>query len=208
MLNVCIYGYLTKFLTHNVGVCGKIYYLYDYINHLIDKVMRYSFETKANKIYANKVASYAEEDAAKIIPTKFSLDVEIEEKEILNKSCTKGVKYSIAGELFDLIAYKLRRDTLLLASYIRLNIIYNGNYVEITEKDFMQFSGLQKNCFYNAIEDAINNKIIARTTRKSIYVVNHNMIFKGNLGEFIAKYKIKYPDGCKVDSNGKIILEH
>lgn len=68
MLNVCIYGYLTKFLTHNVGVCGKIYYLYDYINH--------------------------------------------------------------------------------------------------------------------------------------------NMIFKGNLGEFIAKYKIKYPDGCKVDSNGKIILEH
>ena len=77
MLNVCIYGYLTKFLTHNVGVCGKIYYLYDYINHLIDKVMRYSFETKANKIYANKVASYAEEDAAKIIPTKFSLDVEI-----------------------------------------------------------------------------------------------------------------------------------
>ena len=27
--------------------------------------MRYSFETKANKIYANKVASYAEEDAAK-----------------------------------------------------------------------------------------------------------------------------------------------
>lgn len=219
MLNVCIYGYLTKFLTHNVGVCGKIYYLYDYINHLIDKVMRYSFETKANKIYANKVASYAEEDAAKIIPTKFSLDIEIEEKEILNsivnnyqvyinKSCTKGIKYSIAGELFDLIAYKLRRDTLLLASFIRLNIIYNGNYVEITEKDFIQFSGLQKNCFYNAIEDAINNKIIARTTRKSIYVVNHNMIFKGNLGEFITKYKIKYPDGCKVDSNGKIILEH
>lgn len=219
MLNVCIYEYLTKFLTHNVGVCGKIYYLYDYINHLIDKVMRYSFETKANKIYANKVASYAEEDGAKIIPTKFSLDIEVEEKEILNsivnnyqvyinKSCTKGIKYSITGELFDLIAYKLRRDTLLLASYIRLNIIYNGNYVEITEKDFMQFSGLQKNCFYNAIGDAINNKIIARTTRKSIYVVNHNMIFKGNLGEFIAKYKIKYPDGCKVDSNGKIILEH
>ena len=77
MLNICIYGYLTKFLTHNVGVCRKIYYLYDYINHLIDKVMRYSFETKANKIYANKVASYAEEDAAKIIPTKFSLILDI-----------------------------------------------------------------------------------------------------------------------------------
>lgn len=33
------------------------YNQYDYINHLIDKVMRYSFETKANKIYANKVDS-------------------------------------------------------------------------------------------------------------------------------------------------------
>lgn len=180
--------------------------------------MRYNFETKANKVYANKVANQAEEDASKIVPTKFSLDVEVEEKEIfnsivnnyqlsINKTCTKGVKYSIAGELFDIIAPLLRRDTLLLASYIRINIAYNGNYVEITEKDFIGFSGLQKDCFYNAINDAIKNKIISKTTRKSIYVVNHNMIFKGNLSEFIVKYKIKYPNGCKVDSNGKIILE-
>ena len=67
---------------------------------------------------------------------------------------------------------------------------------------------LQKTSFYNAIADAIANKLIAKTTRKSIYVVNHNMIFKGNLGEFIAKYKIKYPNGAKVDSFGKILLSH
>lgn len=196
----------------------KFYYLCDVTNHLNVEVMRYNFETKANKVYANKVANQAEEDASKIVPTKFSLDVEVEEKEIfnsivnnyqlsINKTCTKGVKYSIAGELFDIIAPLLRRDTLLLASYIRINIAYNGNYVEITEKDFIGFSGLQKDCFYNAINDAIKNKIISKTTRKSIYVVNHNMIFKGNLSEFIVKYKIKYPNGCKVDSNGKIILE-
>ena len=181
--------------------------------------MKYSFETKANKAYAEKVSKVAEEDASKIVPTNFSLDIEIEEKEILNtiannyqlslnKTCTKGVKYSIAGELFDIIAPLLKRETLLLASYIRINIIYNGNYVEITEKDFIGYAGLQRNCFYNAINDAINNKLIARTTRKSIYVVNHNMIFKGNLGEFIAKYKIKYPEGAKVDANGKILLNY
>lgn len=181
--------------------------------------MRYGFETKANKAYAEKVAKRAEEDASKIIPTKFSLDIEVEEKEIfntisnnyqlsLNKSCTKGIKYSIAGELFDIIAPLLRRETLLLASYIRMNIVYNGNYVDLTERDFIGFSGLKRDCFYNAINDAINNKLIAKTTRKSIYVVNHNMIFKGNISEFITKYKIKYPDGCKVDNNGKIILEH
>jgi hypothetical protein len=181
--------------------------------------MRYGFETKANKAYAAKVAKRAEEDAAKIAPTNFSLDIEVEEKEIfnniinnyqlsLNRSCTKGVRYSITGELFDIIAPILRRETLLLASYIRIYIAYNGNSVELTEKDFIGFSGLQRDCFYNAINDAINNKLIAKTTRKSIYVVNHNMIFKGNLSEFITKYKIKYPNGCKVDSNGKIVLEH
>lgn len=181
--------------------------------------MRYSFETKANKAYAEQVSKIAEEDAARIVPTKFSLDIEIEEKEILNtiannyqlslnKTCTKGIKYCIAGELFDIIAPLLRRETLLLASYIRLNVVYNGNYVEINEKDFIGFTGLKRDCFYNAITDAIANKLIAKTTRKSIYVVNHNMIFKGNLGEFIAKYKIKYPNGAKVDSFGKILLSH
>lgn len=53
---------------------------------------------------------------------------------------------------------------------------------------------------YNQFEVVMQNH--------SSYDLKHNMIFKGNLGEFIAKYKIKYPDGCKVDSNGKIILEH
>ncbi len=197
----------------------KIYYICKSINLLINKIMKYSFETKANKAYAEQVSKIAEEDASKIVPTNFSLDIEIEEKEILNtiannyqlslnKTCAKGIKYCITGELFNIIAPLLRRETLLLASYIRINIIYNGNYVEITEKDFIGFTGLQRDCFYNAINDAINNKLIARTTRKSIYVVNHNMIFKGNLGEFIAKYKIKYPNGAKVDANGKILLNH
>ena len=219
MLNVRIYRYLTKLLTLNVGKYRYFYYFYVSINHLINKVMRYSFETKANKAYAEQVSKIAEEDAARIVPTNFSLDIEVEEKEILNtiannyqlslnKTCTKGIKYCIAGELFDIIAPLLRRETLLLASYIRLNVVYNGNYVEINEKDFIGFTGLKRDCFYNAIADAITNKLIAKTTRKSIYVVNHNMIFKGNLGEFITKYKIKYPNGAKVDSFGKILLSH
>lgn len=181
--------------------------------------MEYGFEIKANKVYAGKVSKVAEEDAAKIVPTSFSLDIELEEKEILNtiannyqlsltKTYTKGIKYTIAGELLDIIAPLLYNKTYLLVSYIRINIAYNSNYVKITENGFTGFTGLQKDCFYNAINDAIKNKIIARTTRKSIYVVNHNMIFRGNVGEFVAKYKIKYPNGAKVDSKGKILLEY
>lgn len=32
------------------------------------------------------------------------------------------------------------------------------------------------------------------------------MIFKGNLGKFIVKYKNKYPNGYQIDENGKIII--
>lgn len=198
---------------------NKLYYISGIINNLIEDDMRYNFETKATKEYITKVAKRIEEDVVKIMPTKFSLDVEVEEKEILNniinnyqisinRSCVKGVKYCIDGEIFDLIAPLLSRATMLLVSFIRINIIYNSNYVEIKENDYIAFSGLKRNCFYDSIDEAVKYNIISKTTRKSIYVVNHNMIFKGNVGEFITKYKIKYPNGCKTDSNGKIVLEH
>ena len=72
----------------------------------------------------------------------------------------------------------------------------------INKDNYNQFEIVMQN---HSSYDLEHNDCIKKTF---IYVVNHNMIFKGNLGEFIAKYKIKYPDGCKVDSNGKIILEH
>ena len=178
----------------------------------------YGFETKANKTYIAKVVDKVEQDVAKVIPTPFSLDIEIEEKEIFNnivnnyqislgRNITKGLKYAITGELLDIITPILSRASLLIISYIRLNVIYNSNFVEMTEKDFIGYSGMRSRSFYEAIDELIKHKVISRTTRKSIYVVNHNMLFKGNVGEFITKYKIKYPEPCKLDSNGKVILD-
>lgn len=180
--------------------------------------MYLDFERKATKAYVAKISKQIEKDASKILPTNFALDIEVEEKEIfnsiinnyqlsLNKACTKGLKYTIAGQLFDIIAPLLRRETLLLASFIRINVIYNSNFVTISEKDFIGYTGLQRDKFYDAINDAITNKLIKRTTRKSIYIVNHNMIFKGNLSEFIVKYKEKYPEPCRLTADGKIILD-
>lgn len=194
-----------------------LYLLCIKITNKTNKDMYFLFETKATKEYVNKCSEIIQKDIAKIIPTNFSLDIEIDEKEVLNsvinnyqinltKNITKGLKYGIAGSLFDILAPILPREVFLLVSYIRLNIEYNSNYVRITEKEFIGFSGLQRNKFYDAINSAIKNKIISSTTRKSIYVVNHNMIFKGNLGEFIVKYKNKYPNGCQIDENGKIII--
>lgn len=179
--------------------------------------MYYDFEKKATRACVAKVDKKAEEDFVKILPTDFSLDMEIEEKEIfnsivnnyqlnLNKTTVKGLKYAIDGQIFDLISPILSRETLLLASLIRINIVYNSNFVVISEKDYIGFAGLQRDKFYDAINEAIKNKIIKRTTRKSIYIVNHNMIFKGNLSEFIVKYRIKYSEPCKLTPDGKIII--
>lgn len=180
--------------------------------------MRYNFETKATKEYAAKLSKYAEEDAYKVAPTPFSFDYELEEVDVIKELVSryklnlveeviKGRKFSCIGEALDLITPILHRETLLLSAYIRINIKYNSNYIELTEKNLISFMGLQRDKVYDAINEAIKYKIIAKTTRKSIYVVNHNMIFKGKFKEFYNTYIGKYGKPCNLDVNGKVVLE-
>lgn len=47
------------------------------------------------------------------------------------------------------------------------------------------------------------------TTRKSVYIVNHNYIFRGNYTEFIQLYKEMYNDkDVIVNEDGKIVLDY
>lgn len=50
--------------------------------------------------------------------------------------------------------------------------------------------------------------VIKATTRKSVYVINHNIIFKGSIGDFIKEYN-KYYENVDVIINdkGKIVLD-
>ena len=38
-------------------------------------------------------------------------------------------------------------------------------------------------------------------------LVNHNFIFRGNYDEFVTLYELKFPNGCKLDSKGRVIIE-
>lgn len=38
-----------------------------------------------------------------------------------------------------------------------------------------------------------NFDVIKATTRKSVYIINHNIIFKGSIGDFIKEYN-KYKE--------------
>lgn len=39
-----------------------------------------------------------------------------------------------------------------------------------------------------------NFDVIKATTRKSVYIINHNIIFKGSIGDFIKEYNKYYKD--------------
>lgn len=58
------------------------------------------------------------------------------------------------------------------------------------------------------LEELEANNIIRRTTKQSVYVVNHEMIFKGSYSDFIKVYLDIYKEvGIMLDADGRVILD-
>jgi hypothetical protein len=196
---------------------------------------QFSFETKANKRVKEIIADKSTNKVENIIATPFTIDPEYIDKHITIKfesnikekefiSTAKQVKlgnYCICmqsiGDMFPYWQNKSAYANLVIA-YILKNIQLYGNYVEISEKEFVNWSGISARSFYNAINALLrpalpypcagdNLALLAATTKKSIYVVNHNFIFRGNYDEFVTLYELKFPNGCKLDSKGRVIIE-
>lgn len=196
---------------------------------------QFSFETKANKRVKEIIADKSTNKVENIIATPFTIDPEYVDKHITIKfesnikekefiSTAKQVKlgnYCICmqsiGDMFPYWQNKSAYANLIIA-YILKNIQLCGNYVEISEKEFVNWSGISTRSFYNAINALLrpavphpcagdNLALLAATTKKSIYVVNHNFIFRGNYDEFVTLYELKFPNGCKLDSKGRVIIE-
>lgn len=196
---------------------------------------QFSFETKANKRVKEIIADKSTNKVKNIIATPFTIDPEYVDKHITIKfesntkekefiSTAKQVKlgnYCICmqsiGDMFPYWQNKSVYANLIIA-YILKNIQLYGNYVEISEKEFVNWSGISTRSFYNAINALLrpavphpcagdNLALLAATTKKSIYVVNHNFIFRGNYDEFVTLYELKFPNGCKLDSKGRVIIE-
>lgn len=196
---------------------------------------QWSFETKANKRVRDIIARNAEKKGENILATPFTIDPEYVDKHITLKfednskqkefiSTSKQVKlgnYCICMQsLGDMMPYWQNKSNYsnLIVGYIIKNIQLYGNYVEIAEKDFIQYAGIHRQRFYEGLNALLrpacptpcagdNMALLAATTRKSIYIVNHNFIFRGNYDEFITLYQLKFPNGCKLDSKGRVIIE-
>lgn len=196
---------------------------------------QFSFETKANKRVKEIIADKSTNKVENIIATPFTIDPEYVDKHITIKfesnikekefiSTAKQVKlgnYCICMQsIGDMFPYWQNKSSYagFIIGYILKHIQLYGNFVEIPEKEFVNWSRISARSFYNAINALLrpavpypcagdNLALLAATTKKSIYVVNHNFIFRGNYDEFVTLYELKFPNGCKLDSKGRVIIE-
>ncbi len=142
----------------------------------------------------------------KIAPTPFDVNNNYVGKSIANrnKGYNKIRYYDISNILISLIkdATGTQLKTLF---YVINNLEWNSNIIYL---DYDVIAN-ELNVGHRAIIDAIaflcNNSIICRTDIKGVFVVNHNLVFRGNIEQFYKIYTAFYHDKLVVVSN-RVVL--
>lgn len=89
-----------------------------------------------------------------------------------------------------------------------LKTVYQNNVVDNNKKYIIDEYSISVETFYNGLNVLYNFDVIKATTRKSVYVINHNIIFKGSIGDFIKEYNKYYENiDVIVNDKGKVVLE-
>lgn len=176
----------------------------------------------ANKrMYINKASENYDKAASKVIKTIFTLNTnrnkdseEIYEglkgQILLNKlGKIKRKSYHTVNDDFWIYIEDLNPQQVVLLIYISCHLDYNSNvfvadYEQISNDLHLSLSRT-KNLFTELL--AIPNQIIAKTNIAKVYLINHNILFRGSYDEFIEIYNELY-DGeqaCFDDKNRVVI---
>lgn len=197
--------------------------------------MEFKFSKKQTTNCINGVNSKLTKIVERIAPSPFPIDskkvvkkitvtVDNDGKEIIAESIKEQItmgKFCIVLNCFEELCplwFKLNHNSLIVASYVRHKMELKTNAVELIEKEFCQYSGLGRDCYYKGLSVLLRPAspnivagdslaLLSATTKRNIYIVNHNLLFKGNYDEFITILTAKYPDGCKLDNKGRVILD-
>lgn len=171
----------------------------DYINgkHFVVNFNKYKGKTVTKKEVAEQGAKDNIELSKKIVQTVFTLRVDKTTTDLLAIESSKlkvlyeRVKFP---NMFSLISVRLS-NYLITASesvrtivlYIITNIEFGSNVIELGDK-FYNITGITYKKFNEGINTLINDEFIIGTTKRHIYVVNHNHIFKGDYDDFVNSY--------------------
>lgn len=142
----------------------------------------------------------------KIAPTPFDVNNNYVGKSIANrnKGYNKIRYYDISNILISLIkdATGTQLKTLF---YVINNLEWNSNIIYLDYDVIADELNVGHRAIIDAIAFLCNNSIVCRTDIKGLFVVNHNLVFRGNIEQFYKTYVTFYHDKLVVVSN-KVIL--
>lgn len=142
----------------------------------------------------------------KIAPTPFDVNNNYVGKSITNrnKGYDKIRYYDISNILISLIkdATGTQLKTLF---YVINNLEWNSNIVYLDYDVLADTINVGHRAIIDAIAFLCNNYIVCRTDIKGIFIVNHNLVFRGNIEQFYKIYTAFYHDKLVVVSN-KVVL--
>lgn len=138
----------------------------------------------------------------KIAPTCFKLpDIIVKEQPLTQ--FLKEVKHIAKGRLFYtrnqnyFVNNKIMLSSLAswLVDYICYTIEFDSNLVKLNVDDISLIINKKPRTIYDAIQELDDNNIIKKTDINKTYVINHNVIFKGDMQEFLYNYNELYGKG-------------
>lgn len=151
-----------------------------------------------------------------IAPTTYSVEYEtktvISETNIFNRYVTWKTE-TIKRDSFITVSHKLVYLMLEMQDIERkavLNILnclrFDSNIVHIDENNRNNISKSKRYAAY-AINALKRYDIIKGTTEPGTFVINHNLMFLGDLNEFVRNYKAIYDDiEIQITKDGRIII--
>ena len=167
----------------------------------------------------NKIADDFDEKAKFIAPSIFYYKHDIFRKTINEtidyafdkKIAKRNEYYTQFGEGLHnyIINYCNSLPLAKMIHHIASELKYNSNTIRLSyNKEIGDMCGSNKT-FYNIINKLCEIKLLCKTDKDFLYVVNHNFLFKGDFNMFIALYDKKYENlqVCDFyDDKGRIIM--
>lgn len=146
-----------------------------------------------------------------IVKTPFPIPTNTEVlPNISNLDYDSGFCLFNAKLLRDTIPNKLRTNAYAVLAFLMTKVKIGSNVIVVTARELIE--GLGKTSYYGQfIENLyvlIESGIVAKTNQRSTYIINHNIIFKGNLADFAKEYNDKFGnEEVLYDDKGNVILE-
>lgn len=134
-----------------------------------------------------------------IAPTVF--DIQISEKEVtyntelqnnsvisvIDKTYTSTPFVRVSDRIYFHL-YNLNASDIRLVLYIIGLLKFNSNIIELDKLKASKAIGITEATLKNTIANVIKANILVATDEDNIFVINHNIIFKGDYNEFIKNY--------------------